>query len=309
MKKAKIQPEHYSFTRYLETKANIDNRALNHRVWGKLLETLSKRDSLSILEIGAGIGTMLERLLSANIFQSASYIGIDISSENISYACAHFPIWARENGFHVNEAPNGRFHLVRSPQSVSVELKTADVLDYAMQEEHREGYDLLIAHAFMDLVDIPLLLPPLFGLLRREGLFYLTINYDALTVLEPLIADDLDRQVLELYHETMDKRLARGLPSGDSQTGRHLFEHIRNAGGHILEAGSSDWVVFAGENGYSEDEAYFLHFIIHTISLALQNHPRLNPQALEAWVNTRHAQIDSSQLVYIAHQLDFLGKK
>ena len=129
-----------------------------------------------------------------------------------------------------------------------------------------------------------------------------------MTILEPPAIDDFDLQVLDLYHETMDNRITRGLPSGDSQTGRKLFYQIRKAGGQILAAGSSDWVVFAGQNGYPEDEAYFLHFIIHTISAALKNYPGLDLEAFEEWVAVRHAQIEASELVYIAHQIDFLGK-
>jgi hypothetical protein len=76
----------------------------------------------------------------------------------------------------------------------------------------------------------------------------------------------------------------------------------------ILDVGSSDWVIFAGPHGYPSDEAYFLHFIIHTIGTALQGHPKLDPVRLRYWVAQRHAQIEAGSLVYIAHQLDFLGR-
>ena len=307
MKNANIKPEHYSFTRYLETKVDVDNRALNQQVWSKLSEELGKRETLRIVEVGAGIGTMVDRFLSASLFQQAAYTGLDVSPENISYARERLPSWAQKNGFQVTGTRTGCFLLERNSQKISVEFRAADVMDFVVHDGNWMNYDLLIAHAFMDLVDIPSILPGLFRLLDKKGLFYLTINYDGLTVLEPTIDDDLDRQVLKLYHERMDKRVRHALPSGDSLSGRHLFNHIRKAGGKILAAGSSDWVVFAGENGYTEDEAYFLHFIIHTISTALQNHPMLNLHAFEEWVNARHAQINSSELVYIAHQIDFLG--
>jgi hypothetical protein len=51
-----------------------------------------------------------------------------------------------------------------------------------------------------------------------------------------------------------------------------------------------------------------LHFIIHTLSNALINHPDLNLPAFENWISTRHAQIETLNLVYIAHQIDFFGK-
>jgi len=106
----------------------------------------------------------------------------------------------------------------------------------------------------------------------------------------------------------MDSRQVNGKPSGDSQTGRHLFQHLRTAGAELLAAGSSDWVVYPGPNGYPADEAYFLHFIINTMRTALAGHPDLIPEQLTGWIDRRHAQIENEELVYIAHQLDFLGR-
>jgi hypothetical protein len=75
----------------------------------------------------------------------------------------------------------------------------------------------------------------------------------------------------------------------------------------VLAAGSSDWVVFAGPDGYPGDEAYFLHFIIDTISRALHGHPELAGSRFQAWIAQRHRQIEARELIYVAHQLDFLG--
>ena len=118
----------------------------------------------------------------------------------------------------------------------------------------------------------------------------------------------LDAKIEQLYHQTMDNRMTDGKRSGDSRSGRHLFGHLRQAGAHILAAGGSDWVVFAGENGYPADEKYFLQFIVETMRRALQNHPALDQQQFAQWIARRQAQIETGELVYIAHQLDFLGR-
>jgi hypothetical protein len=106
----------------------------------------------------------------------------------------------------------------------------------------------------------------------------------------------------------MDERVTDGRPSGDSHSGRHLFGELRAAGAHLLAAGSSDWTVFVGPHGYPADEAYFLHFIIHTVGGALRGQPDLDPQRFEGWVAERHAQIERGELAYIAHQMDFCGR-
>jgi hypothetical protein len=75
----------------------------------------------------------------------------------------------------------------------------------------------------------------------------------------------------------------------------------------VLAAGPSPWVVIPGEGGYPEDEAYFLHFIIDTIHQVLLGHPDLDPMRFRDWVEKRHRQVEQRELIYIAHQLDFLG--
>jgi len=77
--------------------------------------------------------------------------------------------------------------------------------------------------------------------------------------------------------------------------------------GIAVRAGSSDWVVFPGPDGYPGDEAYFLHCIIDTISRALDGHPELERSRFRAWLNQRRRQIESGELIYIAHQLDVMG--
>ena len=117
-----------------------------------------------------------------------------------------------------------------------------------------------------------------FFLVRPCGLVYFTSNFDGVTSLEPTITEaDLDRQVIALYHETMDHRLVFGKPSGDSKTGRHSPPFLQKSGFNILDAGSSDWVVFATNGSYRDHDAYFLHFIVDTIYRAIQFYLEINP--------------------------------
>jgi hypothetical protein len=170
---------------------------------------------------------------------------------------------------------------------------------------------VLIAHAVLDLLDLPRAMPPLLSLLKPGGLCYFTLNFDGATIFEPAIDPLFDAAVEHLYHQTMDERVVNGQPSGDSRSGRRLFQILRQNSADILAAGSSDWVVFADHAGYRGDEAYFLHFIVDTVRAALEHHPQLAPRQAEflAWIERRHLQIDRGELIYIAHQLDFLGRR
>jgi hypothetical protein len=166
----------------------------------------------------------------------------------------------------------------------------------------------VVAHAFLDLVDLGAAVPGLLGLLAPGGFFYFTLNFDGATVFEPALDPDLDRLIETLYHRHMDQRRVQGRPSGGSHTGRRLFGELRAAGGTVLAAGSSDWLVFPGPDGYPGDEAYFLDFILHTIQQALEGHAKLPQAGFRDWLARRQAQIQRRELVYLAHQLDFFGK-
>ncbi|HET7142739.1 MAG TPA: hypothetical protein VFI68_01860, partial [Anaerolineales bacterium] len=107
-----------------------------------------------------------------------------------------------------------------------------------------------------------------------------------------------------LYHASMDARTT----GGDSRAGRHLFGHLRKAGAEVLAAGASDWVVHSVNGKYPADEAYFLHFILHFFEESLMGHEQLDGIEFADWIKERRSQIDRGELVYIAHQMDFLAK-
>lgn len=307
----KDQPEDYTFTRYLAAKKTVDDRALNQHVWQSLAQAVpssSPEQPLRILEIGAGIGTMVERMLVSGLTDYTKYTAIDAQAENVAHMRQRLPDWGARHGYQVSETTTGLTLDDGTSQRLDLTLESIDLFDFAAQSNHQRGWDLLVANAFLDLVDIAATLPLLFDLLKPGGLFYFTINFDGETILEPPIDLDLDRQIVDLYHHSMDARAVRGRPSGDSQAGRHLFTHLATAGGEILDAGSSDWVVFAGSQGYLHDEAYFLHFIIETIYQQLQGHPELNAEKFRHWATRRHGQIEQGELIYITHQLDFVGR-
>lgn len=275
----------YDFIRYLKAKKTVDDRALNKDVWATFKQQLPARPD--IIEVGAGIGTMIERCIEQGFIQGGSYTAVDKQPQNITFAQQR---WQQQ------------------PLPFSLRWEAIDLFQFAAREAGQPTWDALIAHAFLDLMNIPDTLPILFSLLKPGGLFYFSINFDGLTSLEPLIDPPFDALVEQLYHQTMDTRLTNDKSSGDSRSGRHLFQHLRQAGADILAAGGSDWVVFAGPDGYPADEAYFLHFIIHTVYLALKGNPALDATRFAAWVRQRHAQIATGELVYVAHQLDFLGR-
>jgi SAM-dependent methyltransferase len=298
------------YIRYLAAKKGLDDRSLNRHVWDALAQAVRDRPApspLRVLEVGCGIGTMAERLLDRGLLTRAAYTGIDVEPEFIRAAAAHLRGYAADRHTSLSLEAGGAMLLRTPTQNVRITLEAADLFDFLDGEQGKPAWDLLVAHAVLDLTDLSSALPRLLSLLVPGGLFYFTLNFDGVTTFEPPIDPDLDALIETLYHRTMDTRRCRGRPSGSSLTGRRLLGRLKAAGARVVAAGSSDWVVFPGPQGYPGDEAYFLHFIIDTIGRALHGHPELPRSPFKAWVARRHRQIESAELTYIAHQLDFLG--
>jgi hypothetical protein len=289
-----------SFPRYLLAKQSVDDRALNKEVLTALKASLPP-GPLSIIEVGGGIGTMLARMLRWDLLTHAEYTLVDEMAENIVFARDWLPGWASEHGFQISLGDGEALRIFDDRHEVQVYLVQSDVFEFIQREP--APADLLIAHAVLDLLPMPDSLPELFSLTKE--LAWLTINFDGVTSLEPVIEAALDARIESLYHHSMDTR-----PSGgDSQAGRHLFLHLKQVGAEILSAGASDWVVYPVHGRYPSDEAYFLDFILNFFEESLTNHPELEAGIFSDWLRQRRLQVDQAELIYIAHQMDFLVKK
>lgn len=302
------------FQRYLLAKKSVDDRALNQAVWERLVQELGglpkNRGALSVLEIGAGVGTMLQRMVSKGLLTNAVYHGIDPDPESISFAQTFLTQWVKEQGLRLDSLEDG--YRLSSPESPELEIKVSfadqDLAALADPGAWQGPWDLVVAHAVLDLLDVNRALPAILRLSHPGTLWYFTINYDGLTIFEPEIDRETDGLILDLYNRTMDERIIGGQLSGDSRTGRHLFRHLTAMGLNVLESGSSDWVIFPRQKRYPQEEALFLHAIVDTVDQALRNSPELDARMLDAWIAKRHQQIDAGILVYIAHQMDFLAR-
>lgn len=299
------------FIRYLASKKSVDDRALNAHVAQSFRQALlSPKPSspLRLLEVGAGIGTMIERLLEWNILHDAVITAVDEQADLLLEARRRLKHFGENRGYAVAENEEASLEL-RGDYLIRIEFVADEVIDFARNRGGRPLWDVLLAHAFLDLVDLATALAALTELLRDSALMYLTVNFDGTTLFLPEIDPALDGAIETLYHKTMDERRRGGVPSGDSHTGRRLFQALPAAGAEILDVGPSDWVVFAGESGYPADERFFLEWILDSHQSALQGCQELEAARLAAWVAERRLQVARGELIYVTHQLDFLARK
>jgi SAM-dependent methyltransferase len=288
------------YASYLAAKTTVDDRALNRQVLAEL-RRLMPAGAPRVLEVGAGLGTMVGRLLDWGVVSAGEYVLLDADRQLLECSRRWLRDWAAARGVRTDLLPDGL-----QVGDLRVRLVHAELGGY-LETGHDDPADVLIANAVLDLVDVPAVLPGLLRLLVPGGVYWFTINYDGESIFAPgHLHDD---QVMRAYHRDMDERIRYGRPAGESRTGRRLFQHLREAGAPALAAGSSDWVVYPAPDGsYPADEAYFLRSILNTIRDALRNRQDwVEPSHLADWLAVRYGQLAAGELVYIAHQLDFAG--
>jgi hypothetical protein len=291
----------FDYARFLAAKTTVDDRALNRQVLAELCR-LMPAGAPRVLEVGAGLGTMVARLMDWGLINAGEYTLLDVDRQLLDDSRRWLCDWAAARGVRSDPLPDGL-----RVGDLRVRLVQAELGSY-LKAGHRASADVLIANAVLDLVDVPALLPGLLRLLIPGGLYWFTINYDGESIFTP--DHPYDDQIMRAYHRDMDERFRYGGPPGESRTGRRLFHYLRAVGAPALAAGSSDWVVCARpDRNYPDEEAYFLRSILNAFQNALRNgEERVEPARLADWLAVRGRQLAAGELVYIAHQLDFAGR-
>src|SRR6201998_2128664 len=227
-------PMTFDYARYLTAKTTVDDRALNRHVLAEL-RRLMPAGAPRVLEVGAGLGTMVARLLDWGAVGAGEYILLDADRQLLDCSRRWLHDWAAARGVRSDLLPDGL-----QVGDLRVRLVHAELGGY-LEAAHGELADVLIANDVLDLVDGPAILPGLLRLLGPGGVYWFTINYDGESIFAP--GHPHDDQIMQTYHRDMDERVRYGRPAGESRTGRRLFRHLRAAGAPALAAGSSVWGV------------------------------------------------------------------
>jgi SAM-dependent methyltransferase len=294
----------FSYPRYLEAKTTIDNRSLDLQVWRSFLNRIEAASTpVKILDVGGGTGATLLRLLDALPNQSITevdYTLLDPESDNLSAAVNNISEWAEKQAWRCNSDEEG-LRLENKGESVSIAVDIQQKGLFTHAQAGPEGlYDAIVAQAVLDLFDIREAIQALSPCLRSGGTWYLPIHFDGLTAFEPVLDPELDRTIIDRYHES--------IPT--PQSGRALMRTLPSAGSHLHTVGASDWIVHGQEGGYPNDEAYFLRCILHFIhdEVSISDHSEFS-FSFKDWMEKRLEQVDTGSLIYLAHQLDVCAIK
>jgi SAM-dependent methyltransferase len=287
---------------YFEAKAFVDEKSL-HQPTKSLFLALAQGLKGRVLDLGCGSGKMLQRLLKWGISGSTAYVGVDPDPRVVKPFVHTFNSLF---GQVETKAKENRIEIT-APGGIQILLYTSGAEDFLRQHSQ---FEVMTSCSFFDLVDVYTVLPLVYEKLRRGGCVYFVCNFDGETHFEPVISSQLDERVIRLYHDSMRRRnLTLGIPDGDYCSGRQLAPVWQRCGGGVISLGSSDWVVRPSQGEYPEEERHLLQSIINFVAQALSGSSELAAEEIDLWVRERQRQLENGELIFVAHNLDFLGTK
>jgi SAM-dependent methyltransferase len=312
------------FQAYLAAKRSVDDRALDRRTLERLRTALAAPADrpLRVLEAGAGVGTMVERLLEWDTLPpgDVEYVAVDIDPDSVAAARERLAGWAEDRGLAVERGGDppawapvtaAPLSLVGPDRTVTVVPATGDAAEVAGAAE---GADLVVGMALLDVLERAAL-PAMLSAAAPGGLAYFPITFDGGTRFVP--DHPLDGAVERAYHAHMDAKDDARSRAGEAA----LATLERLDATTVLAVGGSDWVVRPGPDGYPGEEAAFLHHILDTVEGAVAEtlagdergwattaDPALDRDALADWADRRRRQVDDGALTYLTHQLDLLAR-
>src|ERR1700689_4341593 len=133
------------YARYLAAKTTVDARALNRHVLAEL-RRLMPADAPRVLEVGAGLGTMVGRLMDWGAVGAGEYILLDADRQLLDCSRRWLCDWAAARGLRCDPLPDGLL-----VGDVRVRLVHAELGSY-LAAAHGAPADVLIANPVLDLV-------------------------------------------------------------------------------------------------------------------------------------------------------------
>jgi SAM-dependent methyltransferase len=289
--------ETFDYVEYLQLKKAIDDRSLNPLVWQTLTDWITQKSlqhqKLRILEIGAGTGTMIGRLLESIFPFRASYTALEPEQAFKVAAKEQLERWANDKGIGFTEIANGVWQLNEGDKYLELDWLSIPAENVGTIIED-SSLDLLLAHAVVDLLPVPVLLPKLLSLLKPEGAFYFSLNYSGTTQFEP--GHHADDSLMQAYNRDMDARFD-DLKWRASLTGIRLGSWLAATGYQVVAEADSDWKL-------NSSDSVFVRNILDTIKKALQG-----MNELPTWYDTRASQLEAGSLALRISNTDIFGLK
>jgi SAM-dependent methyltransferase len=298
-----------SFRDYLDVKTSLDERSLNPTVQTAFLDALRGREWLTCLDLGAGTGASLWRLLNAELSAGLAITAVDRDAALLDIAFKRTTVLLRARGFTVSTPAAGSLRARRGGRHLAIDFITADLQHFNAADDAGR-FDAVIAHQVMDLLPPRTMAERIAAWLRPQGVFYATLNYEGGTALFPVYREEaLEDRILAVYDDSMEKRRVWDQSSGGARSGRRLYGALLEHGLAPLAHGTSDWNLTPLHRVYLDRDDLCLVALLGMIRDEAARSGEFSGEALDLWHRDRLHKLENGELGLIVHQIDLLAEK
>ena len=292
-----------SFADYLNAKFALDERSLNGEVRRAYEQALHSLPKIECLDVGAGTGASLRRLLASSLSAPLSVTALDRDTNLLDIARRDIPGWLGA----VELKPHMQDGAIRTCGEMQIDIRFAD----GELKHHRPDriYNVITAHAFLDLAPLRAALRQFAAWLEPGGYLYTSINYDGDTALLPVYEDSVfEADLLSHYNRTMELRRVDGLATGGAYCGRRLRDLLPGYGFEILAAGDSAWNISPVRQQYRDRDAICLEALLGMIYGEGRGCDLFAVDELDRWRDARKRCLQQGLLELRIQHLDFLAR-
>jgi len=280
----------FNYPRYLKALQSVSARAQSDALYQQFLDALAARADetrapLRLLEIGAGRGDQMERILDDMAARDTvvHYTALEPQPEN------------RTVTESVAESYVAGLH--------TVTVQPTPLLDVAT--ENGIAYDAIVAPSVLDLMPLHDALATVEALLSETGILYAPLTFAMGTKLAPYPSArtaGTEHKVTSIYHNSIRQKnnIEKGMyPAHEISS----WANMRSA--HLTMQGS-DWVIAPSKKTYYQDEAYALQSILAFMHDEAEQVATIPQPDLDSWWTTRMRMLHNNTLIYTANQFDLL---
>lgn len=276
-----------AFADFLQAKFALDERSLNREARAAFLDALHSLPQIHCLDVGAGTCATLRRLLNVELTIPLSLTVLDRDPVLLDIGRQEAEGW------------------LQNKQLTAIRFAVDEVKD------HRPDrlYNVITAHAFLDLAPLPEALRLFAAWLQPGGYLYASTNYDGDTALLPGYDDvDFEARLLEHYNRTMEQRRVDGQATGGAYCGRRLHALLPQYGFEILAHGSSDWNIAPVLGEYRDRDSVCVKALLEMIYGEGQRSGLFSRDQLDRWHDARLRLLQQRRLGLTIRQLDLLAR-
>jgi SAM-dependent methyltransferase len=292
-----------AFADFLQAKFALDERSLNREVRAAFLGALRSLPQIQCLDVGAGTCATARRLLNSELTTPLALTALDRDPGLLDIARQEAEGWLHALGLEPRVEAGAI--LTQGERLTAIRFAVDEVKDH----QPDRLYNVITAHAFLDLAPLPQALRLFAAWLQPGGYLYASTNYDGNTALARVYDDaDFEARLLDHYNHTMEQRRVDGQATGGAYCGRRLHELLPEFGFDILAHGSSDWNIAPVLGEYRDGDAVCLKALLEMIYGEGRRSGLFCQDQLDRWHEDRLRLLQRRRLGLTIRQLDVLAR-